>query len=116
MEFTSLEKQAVVCLMELVIEADSWIDEDEIEIGDELLDAFDCTDEDFDLGQEMPVLSALYVLKGMEDEKKEVVSDIMTTLIVADRVITDEEVAVFAMVEDLIGIKTDIDHLATEAD
>ena len=116
MEFTSLEKQSIVGLMLAIIEADGWIEENEIEFSDEILEAIDCSDEDFDLGQEIPYLTALVTIKRMDDEKKDVVADIMTTVIIADRVITEEEVAVFDMVSELTGIRSIVDDLATEAD
>lgn len=116
MEFTSIEKQAIVGLMLAIIESDGWIEDDEIEFSDEILDAIDCSEEDFDLGQEMPVLPALVTIKRMDDEKKDVVADIMATVIIADRVITEDELAIFDMVSELTGIRSIVDDLASEAD
>ena len=48
MEFTSMEKQAVISLMIGIIEADGWIDDEEIEFAQDVLDAIECTEEDFD--------------------------------------------------------------------
>ena len=127
MEFTSLEKQAVISLMVGIIEADGWIDDEEIEFAEEVLDAIECTEEDFELGQDMPLLPALVVLKRMTDEQKGIVSDVITATIVADRIITEEEAVIFDYVTELTGIDIYLDQeekeqeealkdLATEAD
>ncbi|MBR5257165.1 MAG: hypothetical protein IKV62_10385 [Bacteroidales bacterium] len=127
MEFTSVEKQAVISLMIGIIEADGWIDEEEIEFAEDVLDAIECTEEDFELGQDMPLLPALVAVKNMTDEQKSVVSDVITATIVADRVITAEEAVVFDYVSDLTGIDIYLDEeekkeketlkdLASEAD
>ena len=127
MEFTSVEKQAVISLMIGIIEADGWIDEEEIEFAEDVLDAIECTEEDFELGQDMPLLPALVAVKNMTDEQKSVVSDVITATIVADRVITAEEAVVFDYVTELTGLDIYLDEeekaeketlkdLASEAD
>ena len=127
MEFTAEEKQAVISLMVGIIEADGWIDDEEIEFAEEVLDAIECTEEDFELGQDMPLLPALVIVKNMTDEQKGVVSDVITATIVADRIITAEEAVIFDYVTELTGIdiyldeqekkeKESIKELSTEAD
>ena len=127
MEFTAEEKQAVISLMVGIIEADGWIDDEEIEFAQDVLDAIACTEEDFELGQDMPLLPALVIVKNMTDEQKGVVSDVITATIVADRIITAEEAVIFDYVTELTGIdiyldeedkeeKETIKELATEAD
>ncbi len=127
MDFTAEEKQAVISLMCGIIEADGWIDEDEIEFAQDVLDAIECEEEDFELGQDMPLLPALVILKNMTDEQKGVVSDVITATIVADRIITAEEAVIFDYVSELTGIDIYLDEeekqqeetlkdLATEAD
>ena len=127
MEFTAEEKQAVISLMCGIIEADGWIDDEEIEFAEDVLDAIECTEEDFELGQDMPLLPALVILKNMTDEQKGVVSDVITATIVADRIITAEEAVIFDYVTELTGIDIYLDEeekaqeetlkeLATEAD
>ena len=127
MEFTAEEKQAVISLMCGIIEADGWIDDDEIEFAQDVLDAIECGEEDFELGQDMPLLPALVILKNMTDEQKGVVSDVITATIVADRIITVEEAVIFDYVTELTGIdiyldeeekdeKETIEDLASEAD
>ena len=127
MEFTAEEKQAVISLMCGIIEADGWIDDEEIEFAQDVLDAIECGEEDFELGQDMPLLPALVILKNMTDEQKGVVSDVITATIVADRIITVEEAVVFDYVTELTGIDIYLDEeekekeetlkdLATEAD
>ena len=127
MEFTAEEKQAVISLMCGIIEADGWIDDEEIEFAEDVLDAIECTEEDFELGQDMPLLPALVILKNMTDEQKGVVSDVITATIVADRIITTEEAVIFDYVTELTGIDIYLDEeekaqeetlkeLATEAD
>ena len=127
MEFTSEEKQAVISLMCGIIEADGWIDDEEIEFAQDVLDAIECTEEDFELGQDMPLLPALVILKRMSDEQKGVVSDVITATIVADRIITTEEAVIFDYVSELTGIdiyldeeekeeKETLKELSTEAD
>lgn len=127
MEFTAEEKQAVISLMVGIIEADGWIDDEEIEFAQDVLDAIACTEEDFELGQDMPLLPALVILKRMSDEQKGVVSDVITATIVADRIITAEEAIIFDYVTELTGIdiyldeeekveKETLKELSTEAD
>ena len=127
MEFTSEQKQAVISLMCGIIEADGWIDDEEIEFAQDVLDAIECGEEDFELGQDMPLLPALVILKNMTDEQKGVVSDVITATIVADRIITVEEAVIFDYVTELTGIDIYLDEeekqqeetlkdLATEAD
>ena len=127
MEFTTEEKQAVISLMCGIIEADGWIDDEEIEFAQEVLDAIECEEEDFELGQDMPLLPALVILKNMTDEQKGVVADVITATIVADRIITVEEAVIFDYVTELTGIDIYLDEeekqqeetlkdLATEAD
>ena len=127
MEFTSEQKQAVISLMCGIIEADGWIDDEEIEFAQDVLDAIECEEEDFELGQDMPLLPALVILKNMTDEQKGVVSDVITATIVADRIITEEEAVIFDYVTELTGIDIYLDEeekqqeealkdLATEAD
>ena len=127
MEFTAEEKQAVISLMCGIIEADGWIDDEEIEFAQDVLDAIECEEEDFELGQDMPLLPALVILKNMTDEQKGVVSDVITATIVADRIITAEEAVIFDYVTELTGIDIYLDEeekqqeetlkdLATEAD
>ena len=110
MEFTSVEKQAVISLMIGIIEADGWIDEEEIEFAEDVLDAIECSEEDFELGQDMPLLPALVAVKNMTDEQKSVVSAVITATIVADRVITAEEAVVFDYVSDLTGLDIYLDE------
>ena len=127
MDFTAEEKQAVISLMCGIIEADGWIDDEEIEFAQDVLDAIECGEEDFELGQDMPLLPALVILKNMTDEQKGVVSDVITATIVADRIITVEEAVIFDYVTELTGIdiyldeeekeeKETIEDLASEAD
>ena len=129
MEFTAEEKQAVISLMVGIIEADGWIDDEEIEFAQDVLDAIECTEEDFELGQDMPLLPALVILKNLTDEQKGVVSDVITATIVADRIITAEEAVIFDYVTELTGIdiyldeeekeeeeKETLKELSTEAD
>ena len=127
MEFTSLEKQAVISLMVGIIEADGWIDDEEIEFAQDVLDAIECTDEDFELGQDMPLLPALVTVKNMTDEQKSVVAEVISATIVADRIITAEEAVIFDYVSELTGIDDILDEedrekeqamkdLASEAD
>ena len=127
MEFTAEEKQAVISLMSGIIEADGWIDDEEIEFAQDVLDAIECEEEDFELGQDMPLLPALVILKNMTDEQKGVVSDVITATIVADRIITVEEAVIFDYVSELTGIdiyldeeekeeKETLKELSTEAD
>ena len=127
MEFTAEEKQAVISLMVGIIEADGWIDDEEIEFAQDVLDAIECTEDDFELGQDMPLLPALVIVKNMTDEQKGIVSDVITATIVADRIITAEEAVIFDYVTELTGIdiyldeedkeeKETIKELATEAD
>ena len=115
-QFTPEEKQAIVCLMELVIEADGQIDGEEINIGDDILDLFECSDEDFDLGGEMPAIVALYIVGQMESGKKQIVGDVLVELIDSDHDIADEAAIVFTMVSDLTGIRNIMDELASRID
>ena len=127
MEFTAEEKQAVISLMCGIIETDGWIDDEEIEFAQDVLDAIECTEDDFELGQDMPLLPALVIVKNMTDEQKGVVSDVITATIVADRIVTAEEAVIFDYVTELTGIdiyldevdkeeKETIKELSTEAD
>ena len=122
-----MEKQAVISLMVGIIEADGWIDDEEIEFAQDVLDAIECTEEDFELGQDMPLLPALVIVKNLTEEQKSVVSDVISATIVADRIITLEEAVVFDYVSELPGIddildkdereqKESLNDLASEAD
>ena len=122
-----MEKQAVISLMVGIIEADGWIDDEEIEFAQDVLDAIECTEEDFELGQDMPLLPALVIVKNLTEEQKSVVSEVISATIVADRVITLEEAVVFDYVSELTGIddildkdereqKESLNDLASEAD
>ena len=104
MEFTPIEKQAIISLLLGIIEADGYIEDEELEFSDEVLDALECTDEDIELGQEMPVIPALVIVKKMTDEQKEAVADVIAAAIVADRVVTPSEIAVFDYIAELTGI------------
>ena len=101
MEFTSIEKQAVISLMIGIIEADSWIDDEEIEFAQDVLDAIECSEEDFELGQDLPLLPALVTVKNMTDEQKSVVAE--------DRIITAEEAVIFDYVSELTGLDDILD-------
>ena len=127
MDFSAEEKQAVISLMCGIIEADGWIDDEEIEFAQDVLDAIECGEEDFELGQDMPLLPALVIVKNMTDEQKGIVSDVITATIVADRIITAEEAVIFDYVTELTGIdiyldeeekeeKETLKELSTEAD
>ena len=122
-----MEKQAVISLMVGIIEADGWIDDEEIEFAQDVLDAIECTEEDFELGQDMPLLPALVIVKNLTEEQKSVVSDVISATIVSDRIITLEEAVVFDYVSELTGIddildkdereqKESLNDLASEAD
>jgi len=111
MKFSSIEKQAVISLMVGIIEADSWIDDEEIEFAQEVLDAIECTEEDFELGQDMPLLPALVTIKNLTEEQKDAVTDVITATIVADRIITAEEAEVFDYVSELTGIDRILDKV-----
>ena len=104
MEFTSIEKQAVISLLAAIIEADGYIEEDEVEFAEDVFDALECTDEDLELGQAMPIIPALVVVKNMTDEQKSAVADVIAAAIVSDQVITPEEIIVFDYVSELTGI------------
>ena len=109
MEFTSIEKQAVISLMIGIIEADSWIDDEEIEFAQDVLDASECSEEDFELGQDLPLLPALVTVKNMTDEQKSVVAEVICATIVADRIITAEEAVIFDYVSELTGMDDILD-------
>ena len=109
MEFTSIEKQAVISLMIGIIEADSWIDDEEIEFAQDVLDAIKCSEEDFELGQDLPLLPALVTVKNMTDEQKSVVAEVICATIVADRIITAEEAVIFDYVSELTGMDDILD-------
>ena len=109
MEFTSIEKQAVISLMIGIIEADSWIDDEEIEFAQDVLDAIECSEEDFELGQDLPLLPALVTVKNMTDEQKSVVAEVICATIVADRIITAEEAVIFDYVSELTGMDDILD-------
>ena len=109
MEFTSIEKQAVISLMIGIIEADSWIDDEEIEFAQDVLDAIDCSEEDFELGQDLPLLPALVTVKNMTDEQKSVVAEVICATIVADRIITAEEAVIFEYGSELTGMDDILD-------
>ena len=104
MEFSSIEKQAIVSLMVGIVEADGWIADEEIEFAQEVLDALECSEEDFELGQDMPLLPALITIKNMTPEQKDVVADVIFAVIVSDRKIAPEEAVVFEEVAELTGI------------
>lgn len=127
MDFSSIEKQSIISLMVGIIEADGWIDDEEIEFAEEVLDAIDCSEDDFDLGQEMPLLPALVTIKNMTPEQKDAVADVIFAVIVADRVIAKEEAEIFDYVAELTGlcdvlsldpetVRKEIADLASEAD
>ena len=127
MDFSSIEKQAIISLMVGIIEADGWIDDEEIEFAEEVLDAIDCSEDDFDLGQEMPLLPALVTIKNMTPEQKDAVADVIFAVIVSDRVIAEEEAEIFEYVAELTGIadvlsldpetvRKELEDLASEAD
>ena len=127
MDFSSIEKQSIISLMVGIIEADGWIDDEEIEFAEEVLDAIDCSEDDFDLGQEMPLLPALVTIKNMTPEQKDAVADVIFAVIVSDRVIAEEEAEIFEYVAELTGIadvlsldpetvRKEIADLASEAD
>ena len=63
MEFTSIEKQAVISLMIGIIEADSWIDDEEIEFAQDVLDAI----EEALLSSDMGVETTLKLIENLED-------------------------------------------------
>ncbi len=104
MDFTSIQKQAVIGLVAGLVEADSWIEDEEIEFSQDVMDALECTDEDFEIGQDMPLLQALVIVKNMTEEQKSAVSDVLSATIVADRIITAEEAEIFDYVSELTGI------------
>ena len=127
MDFSSIEKQSIISLMVGIIEADGWIDDEEIEVAEEVLDAIDCSEDDFDLGQEMPLLPALVTIKNMTPEQKDAVADVIFAVIVSDRVIAEEEAEIFEYVAELTGIadvlsldpetvRKELEDLASEAD
>ena len=127
MVFSSIEKQSIISLMVGIIEADGWIDDEEIEFAEEVLDAIDCSEDDFDLGQEMPLLPALVTIKNMTPEQKDAVADVIFAVIVSDRVIAEEEAEIFEYVAELTGIadvlsldpetvRKELEDLASEAD
>lgn len=127
MDFTSIQKQAVIGLVAGLVEADSWIEDEEIEFSQDVMDALECTDEDFEIGQDMPLLQALVIVKNMTEEQKSAVSDVLSATIVADRIITAEEAEIFDYISELTGIdeilnmedrqKTEtLKELASEAD
>ena len=127
MDFSSIEKQSIISLMVGIIEADGWIDDEEIEFAEEVLDAIDCSEDDFDLGQEMPLLPALVTIKNMTPEQKDAVADVIFAVIVSDRVIAEEEADIFEYVAELTGIadvlsldpetvRKELEDLASEAD
>ena len=109
MEFTSIEKQAVISLMIGIIEADSWIDDEEIEFAQDVLDAIKCSEEDFELGQDLPLLPALVTVKNMTDEQKSGVAEVICATIVADRISTAEEAVIFDYVSELTGMDDILD-------
>ena len=127
MDLSSIEKQSIISLMVGIIEADGWIDDEEIEFAEEVLDAIDCSEDDFDLGQEMPLLPALVTIKNMTPEQKDAVADVIFAVIVSDRVIAEEEAEIFEYVAELTGIadvlsldpetvRKELEDLASEAD
>ena len=127
MDFSSIEKQSIISLMVGIIEADGWIDDEEIEFAEEVLDAIDCSEDDFDLGQEMPLLPALVTIKNMTPEQKDAVADVIFAVIVSDRVIAEEEAEIFEYVAELTGIadvlsldpetvRKELEDLASKAD
>ena len=109
MDFTPIQKQAIIGLVVGLVEADSWIEDEEIEFSQDVMDALECTDEDFELGQYMPLLQALVIVKNMDEEQKSAVADVLSATIVADRIITAEEAIIFDYISELTGIDEILD-------
>lgn len=127
MDFSSIEKQAVISLMIGIIEADGWIDDEEVEFAEDVLDAIECGEEDFELGQDMPLLPALVTIKNMTPEQKDAVADVIFAIMVADRTIAPEEAEIFEYVSELTGlvdvvsldpetVRKELKDIASEAD
>lgn len=109
MDFTPIQKQAIIGLVVGLVEADSWIEDEEIEFSQDVMDALECTDVDFELGQYMPLLQALVIVKNMDEEQKSAVADVLSATIVADRIITAEEAIIFDYISELTGIDEILD-------
>lgn len=105
MEYTFQQKIAVMRILLDIIHADGIIDVRETFFFNKLKEKFELQDEDHELVKSKNSLIALSQIKLLSDEQKADFASLMSDMIIVDKDINANEVAIYNIVAEFCGIK-----------
>ncbi len=94
MEYSNIEKAAIVCLLIELINADKTVALDERYIFNQICNELAVTQDIFDAGKSMDMDYAVVVVKHMNEDQKMAIAVLMTRIIDADGGVHDKELSV----------------------
>ena len=103
-EYTYQQKLAIMRILLDIIHADGIIDAREEFFYNQLKDQFELTDEDHEAVRQKNSLLALLQVRNFTEEQKMGLALYMSKMIVVDKDINANEVAIFDVVRDFCGI------------
>ncbi len=108
-KYTFQQKLAIMRIMLDIINADGIIDAREQHFFNQLKEEFDLTDEDHELVKQKNSLLALLQIRNFTDEQKMGLALYMSKMIVVDKDINANEVAIYNVVSEFCGINKDFE-------
>ena len=115
-EYTFQQKLAIMRILLDIIHADGVIDARERHFFNQLKEEFGLTDEDHELVKQKNSLLALLQVRNFTEEQKMGLALYMSKMIVVDKDINANEVAIYNVVREFCGINKDFEDNFNEGE
>ena len=109
-EYSYQQKLAIMRILLDIIHADGVIDEREEFFFNELKEQFGLTDEDHEVVKQKNSLLALLQIRNFTEEQKMGLALYMSKMIVVDKDINANEVAIYSVVSEVCGINKNFEE------
>lgn len=103
-QFTEMQKAAVVSLLIEMINADGSVDPSECDVFDAICVEYGIDEETYNLGRSLNGLVAVDMMKRMSDQQKIAIAQLLIRVIDADANDDDEEIRLFNIICKATGV------------
>ena len=104
LQYTDIQKAAIVCALVEMVNVDHKVTEDELRETNLINQELNITDEIYELGVVMPVDHALHVIRKMSDDQKIHVAKLLVRIIDSDDEVANSEIVLLNEICNLTGI------------
>jgi uncharacterized tellurite resistance protein B-like protein len=102
--YTSTQREAIVSLVIEMINIDSNVAYEELDVSNKINELLGVSEEEFVVGKGLDLIRALYIVSHMTKEQKIQVGKILTKIIDADGVVDQHELDLLYYICDMTGI------------